>query len=188
MLFYNDFLPAHAFGCAVTALLVLLHIILTWSISWVTKGNTLNKNLLKLQANDDLTFVQKYVPPTVMFLMGVAMSWINAPIVAWNIIVLLLNTLRGLLTETPEQIKALRFPLKNNPKMRAEAVWARLAALLVESGDAPMHKHGVIDSLNEASENVPSFNQIDALSHLSNLNIYSADVISDAIGLIKESD
>jgi hypothetical protein len=106
----------------VTAFLILLHMILIWSLSWITKGNVLNKNILKLQTVDNLTLVQKYTLPTVMFLLGVVMSWVNTPIVIWNIIFTLLNRLRELITETPEEIKRLRYLLKNNPKMTPEAV------------------------------------------------------------------
>lgn len=188
MSFYNDILPVYVYGCAVTALLILLHMMLAWSLSWITKENVLNKNILKLQTIDDLTLVQKCTLPTVMFLLGVVMSWVNTPIVIWNIVITLLNTLRELITETPEEIKRLRYPLKNNPKMTPEAVWAHLSALLVKAGDEPQHEHGIIDSLNEASEIIPSFNQINALNHLNNLNAYSAEVISSTVDLIKEGD
>jgi len=116
------------------------------------------------------------------------MSWITVPIVIWQIIVTLFSTSRELLTETPNEIKALRYPLSNNPQMSPEAVWAHLCALLLKVGDAPQHEYEIIDSLNEASEIVPSFNQIKALNHLNNLNAYSAEVISSAIDLIKEGD
>jgi hypothetical protein len=88
----------------------------------------------------------------------------------------------------PEGIKRLRFPLRNNPDMPRESVWAYLHALNVEVGGEPPSETALVDSLNEVTDYYPSFDRVAALKQLESLKVISQDVTSASLARIGELD
>lgn len=157
---------------------------------WITKESVLNKNLLKLQANESISFIQKHMPTVALLLMDVALSWIVVPILIWKIIALPLELLRKALTSTPNDIKALRYPLWNNPELTSEAVWAHITAHDAKTRGELINEYALHILVTAQHEIDPFFDQIKALEILDSLNICNIcnkGVISNVIDQLKEN-
>lgn len=162
-------------------ILTLANLILFWSICWITKGNILRQNLKKVQAPDDLTFLQQACIYIGLLLLNALFSWINVLLIPLEMIKMLLNVLREALASTPEEIKLLRFPLWNNPHMSREFVWAHYQALNVKALGIRPNADNLNDSLNELVDYYPSFRKKEAINELKKL-------IASEIGLSFDED
>lgn len=178
---YHPYISLYLAGCISVVLLILIKSIITWTIGWVTKSNTFNKNLKKLQPPDEKPFVGKVVIFFGLFAVEVALSWINVLVVLWQIASFLIRTLRELISSTPEAIKLLSFPLKNNPDMSRESVFAQLLALKAKVGGEQPNESELIWALNELLGDYPSFDRISSLKQLASFNVIAPEVISTAM-------
>lgn len=184
----HPYLFIYLLGCVLVVALLIFKIILFWIISWITKENILNKNLKKLLPPDEKTFEQKAYFFIGTLALEIALSWINVVVVVWQIMTTVLKNLREVLASTPEAIKLLGFPLRNNPNMSREAVWAYLYALGIKGGEKPPSEHELLLELKEPSRHHPSFDRKAALNQLNDLNVMSADVILSALDNLSSSE
>lgn len=90
---------------------------------------------------------------------------------------MLLNVVRESLTTKPESVKALRFPLRNNPNMSREAVWAYLSALSVKAGEKQPNEIDLLYFLDEVADYYPAFNKQVALNQLKDLDFTNKNII-----------
>lgn len=177
----HPFIFAYLLGSIFVVILILFKVILFWFIDWAIKANVLQKNIRKLMPPDETTFVTKVAKFIGIVVFESLLSWINVAIVLWQIVSGLLRVTRDLLQPAPEAIKNLRFPLRNNPDMPRESVWAYLQALRVKAGEKQPTPEALISSLNEVSELYPTFNRMIALKQLESLGAINPDVTSASI-------
>lgn len=173
----HPYLSIYLIGCALVVFLTLFKAVFYWFIVWITRENILNNNLKKLQSPDERTFPEKALLFLGTIALEAALSWINVIVIILQIIKLLLNVIREALTTKPEAVKELRFPLRNNPDMSREAVWAYLSALQVKAGEKQPDVSDLLYSLDELTEYYPSFNKQVALNQLEDLNVISKDTL-----------
>jgi len=173
----HPYLLIYLIGCALVVFLTLFKVVVFWFIGWITKENILNKNLKKLQYPDEETFTSKFLLFFGTLVLEAALSWVNVLVIIFQIIKMLLTVIREALTTKPEAVKALRFPLRNNPNMSREAVWAYLSALQIKVGEKQPSESDLLYSLEEVEDYYPSFNKQAALNQLKDLNIISKDII-----------
>lgn len=181
----HPYLVIYLTGSALVILLSFFKIALYWLIGWFTKENILQKNLRKIQAQR--SFLTRSLTNSGFIIIESLLSWINVVIVIWQILVALLRTIRETFASKPEKIKALRFPLWNNPDMSRESVWAHLLALEINLGEGEPHKFELFSSLEKLSEFYPEFDQKEALHHLGVLKVIDEDIISETITLIDKN-
>ena len=168
-------------GCVAVVLLSMSNVALFWIVAWITKGNVVRKNLKKLEPEDDEpNFAVKAAGFMAVFVFEVALSWIGVLVALWQMASMLLKTLREAFTSTPEEIKSLRFPLRNNPNLSREAVWAYVHALRIKVGEVAPDERNLLQSIHGVREQHPSFDTATALSQLGGLNVISEAVISSA--------
>lgn len=175
-------------GCIFVALLISLKIIIFLAIGWITKGNILKRNFKKVLPPEEGTFTEKASGFLILFAFDAALSWISVVVVLWQIATELLRTLRELLSPIPEAIKMLRFPLRNNPDMSRESVWAYLFALQIKVGGKQPTETELLGPLNEIFSYYPSFNRSAALKQLASLNVISPEVLSAAMGQLSRAE
>ena len=173
-------------GCVLVVVLIFFKIILFWTIDWIIKANILKKNLRKVLPPNAMTFMEKGVRLVLTLVVEALLSWINVVVILWQIAATLLRTARDLLSPAPEEIKLLRFPLRNNPDMPRESVWAYLLALQVKAGEKQPSETILVGYLSELSDIYPSFDRIAALKQLESLNVISSDVISASLTQLRE--
>ncbi|GEM_PF-2028260 len=183
----HPFIFFYLVGCVLVVVLTVFKVIFFWTINWIIKANILNKNLRKVLPPDDVTFMEKVARLVGTLVVEVMLSWINVVVILWQIVVALLRTARDLLSPAPEGIKLLRFPLRNNPAMPRESVWAYLLALQVKVGEKQPNEATIVRSLNELTDYYPSFDRIAALKQLESLNVVSSDVISASLAHLGDS-
>jgi len=174
-------------GCVFVVILMIFKVTLFWFIDWITKGDVLKKNLKKLN-RDDESFGSKVITFLPLVAFEVVLSWINVIVATWQIITTLFKVVREALASTPEAIKVLRFPLRNNPNMSREAVWAYLSALNIRVGEKIPGERELLNELNQLRELHPSFDREAALNQLKGLNVLSTDVISSALHRLASSE
>jgi hypothetical protein len=117
-----------------------------------------------------------------------ALSWINVAVLVWKIVTLLLRTARDAFSSAPESIKQLRFPLKSNPDLPAEPVWAYLVALRIRAGDVPPDETGLAEALAAVSSRLPRFDRNAALRRLDALDVVKPAVISAVVEMARQDE
>ena len=177
----HPFIFGYLLGSLLVVILILFKITLFWLIDWIIKANILQKNISKLMPPDEKTFWAKAGVFIGVLIFEALLSWINVAVVLWQIATGILRVARDLLQPAPEVIKVLRFPLRNNPDMPRESVWAYLQALSVKAGEKQPTQEAIISSLNEIAEMYPTFNCITALKQLESLGAVSPDVTSASL-------
>ncbi|MCX7186255.1 MAG: hypothetical protein NTW57_03235 [Methylophilales bacterium] len=150
--------------------LYLFQVIVLTGLSWITKANIARKNLNKIKSPDTSSITDKIMMYGLMILFNVALSWIGVAMSIWAILVLLFNSARELLTSVPEEIKFLRYPIKNNPNLSSEAVWAYAVALNLRTGTE--WSEGLLSNeLNNIADDYPAFNPQSAIKLLEGLKV-----------------
>lgn len=178
---FNDIHPyllIYLLGSLLVILLTFVKIVLFRIINWIIKANILTKNLRKLEKPDNNPWYLRTIISLGLLLFEAALSWINVVIVLGQILYDIVKLLRDLFTPAPEEIKVLRFPLRNNPRLSKEAVWAYATALGVKTGEALPKKHVIISTMQEVLHNNPDFNYQNALDQLDNLKVINPETIS----------
>ncbi|MES2106964.1 MAG: hypothetical protein V4634_23310 [Pseudomonadota bacterium] len=176
----HPFIFGYLIGCFFVAILILFKTILFWLLDWLTKANVLKKNIEKISPPDGKTFLAKFGMFVGIALFEVLLSWINVAVISWQIAIGILRVSRDALQPAPEAVKSLRFPLRNNPNMSRESVWAYLQALGVKAGGNPTIEE-LANSLNEIAEIYPTFNRTIALKKLESLYVMNPESISAAL-------
>jgi hypothetical protein len=166
--------------------LIAFKVVLIWFIGWITKANILVRNLKKIMPPDEYSFVEKCLRNTALFIAEVFLSWINVVVASWQIIKVVTGTLRDLLSVTPEALKKLQFPLKNNPEMSAESVWAHITAMGTFTGDNLPQPASLVESLTSVSNYHNDFDRELALKQLSALNVINSDILVETNTRLKE--
>jgi len=168
------------FDVAINRPLVLL-------VKWITHANIVEKNLKKIQPPGN-KFSWKvsalFYCDTIAFYM--ILSWIGVLLAVGSLLVsdltILLKLVKDAYNQQPEAIKLLAYPLRNNPDMPREVVWAYCVALDLKVGArAQFTESDIQDSLNELRGNYPDIDGQAALNCLNGLNVIDADVISPAL-------
>lgn len=165
-------------GSVLVILLILAKLIIFYVFNWITKANILDKNLKKLQKEDKKEWYLNLLIFLGKVLFEASLSWMNVVFVLWQILAEIFKGLRDSLSPTPEEIKKLRFPLRNNPALSKEAVWAYSVALGLKTGEALPNENVIIGTIDEVLENRPDFNYRYALNQLDNLKVLSSETIA----------
>jgi hypothetical protein len=184
----HPYFSIYLLGSALFVILAMLNMVLEWLLDWITKDNILQANLKKLQPSDE-TSQMGVLGHIVIIIFEAALSWINVIVAIWRIAKNVMYSLRYFLASKPEEIKSLEFPLRNNPDMSREAVWAHSLALGVKGGGNKYPDGSeLLNFLNNAREELPSFDRAKALHYLEGLNIVNAGVITSVRQRILSSD
>jgi hypothetical protein len=163
-------------GCVLAVALTLVHLVLVHVLGWVTKGNIVAANVRKLQAPQPKTpFLKASAQFIGNLLFNGILSWLFVLFVSWIILRLVLNTAREAWSSAPESVEQLLFPLKNNPDLPAESVWAHLKALEIRNGK-PLDEAGLFISL--VKETPPGFNRGAAIDRLEALDVVKPAVLA----------
>jgi hypothetical protein len=165
----HPYLFLYLAGCVLSLILIVLGNLVAGVVGWITRANIVNKNLKKLLPPQTFAVKASLLLGTIAF--SVALSWINVLLVLlWQIPVSLFGILRELFSSTPETIKLLRFPLKNNPYLSREAVWAYVQALQIKLGQIQPGESALRASLDEVFGYYPTFDRAKALNKLKALS------------------
>lgn len=182
----HEYISLYLLGCIVAALLWCLRLTFFWCINWILRHDVLVKNSAKILPPDAETREEKDVRLFKFFAFNFIFSWFAAVEFLWSMVIEPLRILRDQVQPAPECIKELRFPLRNNPDMPRESVWAYLAALHVRAGNLPLAAKGLADSLFQIEFYYPSFNKIAALDQLERLDVIQKEVLSSVRSMIRE--
>lgn len=175
-------------GAFLIVSLILVKVILYTSVDCVIKASILRRNLEKIVCPPEHIVSNKkallFLGP---LLHKAALSWIKV-IILWKIPTTLFRVVRDVVTPTPEEIKLLRFPLRNNPEMSRESVWAYVQALQVKVGQNPPDESTLLASLKELSRHYANFDSQMALKQLERLKIINPEVMIESQNrLVSES-
>jgi len=185
----KPYLYIYLAGCICYALLLPIKLLIFYFIYWISKDNILVKNVKKINPPDKkYTFMDRLIVFGMMIAFDFTLSWINVAVILWQIAVELFTVLRNIITTVPEEIKSLRFPLKNNPDMSRELVWAHMTALKVKLGELVPNDSTLILTLNEVHGYYQSFDRISALKQLDSLHIINSEIISNALKQLQSAD
>ena len=187
MLDDHPYVALYLLGCAMVFALTVVKLTLHWALAWITKSNVLAANLKKLQPLVETPFWTKVGKFFGTVALEAALSWINVAVGTWQILALLLRTVREALSSSPESVQRLRFPLKNNPDLPAESVWAYLFALSITVGTALPDEEHLTSELDDISTRLPRFDRSAALQQLEHLGVVKAAVLS-AVAMPADED
>lgn len=170
----HPYVAGYLLGCMFAFLFYIFQVVVLSCLSWITKANIIRKNLNKIKARDTSSITDKILTYGLMILLNVALSWIGVVMTIWQILVIIFNTARELFTSTPEEIKLLRFPIKNNPNLSREAVWAYVVALNLKNG-TEWNEWDLRNELNNLADDYPTFNRHSAITALEGLKLVNLD-------------
>jgi hypothetical protein len=174
MWFEIEYAQIYLIGCLVSFLIYLFQVIVLSSLNWITKANNVIKNINKIKTPDTSSITDKIIGYGLLALLNVALSWIGVVMSIWAMLVIIFNATRELLTSTPEEIKLLRYPIKNNPNLSREAVWAYAVAINLKTG-VEWNEGLLHNELNNIADDYPSFNRLSAIKTLDGLKVVDSD-------------
>jgi hypothetical protein len=183
----HPYLFIYLLGCGLVWTIAIFNLALFWVLAWITKSNVLAKNLKKLQPPDEESRGAKVLAFAAALMLEAALSWVGVAAALWKTLSTLFTMLREALASTPEAIKVLRYPLRNNPTMSREAVWAYVNALGIQAGEKQPDAGQLLSLLNSMVEDHPSFDRAAALSQLGGLNVVSGSEVSSALRYLSSS-
>lgn len=170
----HPYVAGYLIGCLVSFFLYLFQVIVLTCLNWITKANILRKNLNKIKSPDTSSFADKIMMYGLIILFNVALSWVGVAMSLWAMLAILFSTARELLTTIPEEIKLLRYPIRNNPNLSSEAVLAYAVALNLKTGTE--WSEGLLSNeLNNMADDYPAFNRQSAIKVLEGLKVIDAD-------------
>ncbi len=182
----HQYVQIYLVGCLVAFFFYLFRVAFLSSLGWITKANIARKNLDKIKTPDTSSFTDKIMTYGLIILLDVALSWISVVMGLWQMFVLLFGVVRDIFSSAPEEIKLLRFPLKNNQDLSREAVWAYVVALNLKTG-TEWNEGRFRNELNEIAEDYPSFDRISAIKILEGLKAVDPDStkwLADRVNII----
>lgn len=168
----TEILTIYLVGSTIALTLSLLNWITALGIAWLTKTNILVKNLLKLKQPNNKSFLIKFLIVIGSWILLFLSSWIEVIHQLWLFIKLITQTLRVFFNPLPETIKNLTFPLKNNPYLERETVWAYSFAINLALGkkiEFDQFGGTFAFEIDEITEFYPTFNIELALKQLQSL-------------------
>ena len=180
----HQYVSVYLAGCVAVVLLSFMRIAVFWAINWILKANIVQRNLKKLQPPEKRPFLTRAGLFLAVVTFEAALSWINVPIILWQTTADFFRTMRELLASVPEEVKQLKYPLRNNADLTRESVWAYVQAFNVKLGNTQPSNYDLIASLDEIHNYYPSFDSIGALRQLDSLKSFSPGRIDDAIAEI----
>lgn len=176
----HPYFAIYLLGSVCVFLLILVKLVWYYFLDWFLRANVLRKNLKKLAEPSKKTLLQTALLFVGTVLFEMALSWINVPVALWQIVTITLRTVRDSLVSVPEEIKSIRFPLKTNPDLSREAVWAIVVALKIKNQAVAPNVGNLLSALREVTEYYPDFNRGDALQRLERLDVVEKEVIANA--------
>jgi hypothetical protein len=190
-------------GCAVALCLQVARWMFFTTIEWLMKVNIHRANLKKLEpAVPPVVPIEGAEPfrllevfeRTGMIDLGpkasseddtfgfkLVLSWIGAVLVSVVFLLEALELVRRLISRTPDAVVNLRYPLRNNPLLLREAVWAHSFALAIPFGDCVQDPLFILFLLNEVRRNHSEFDRRLALEILGDLRVARESVVSRAL-------
>lgn len=178
---------AYISGCLVAAVVMLFNAATSWFLRWATKTNVILKNLKKLEPQGDSTVTARVAKVGLVFVLEIALSWISALFGIWSLLRTILTTIRETFSSTPESVRALRYPLRNNPGMSRESVWAHVTGLSVLSGQAPGSPDELLTSLDAVADHHSDFDRALALRSLKTLRVVDPELIGQALDTCEQA-
>lgn len=182
----HPYLSIYLVGCLLAFCLHFVVIAEGYIIGWAFKENVLRKNLNKIKDPSEQGFKFTAIMFVFGLVTGTIMSWLGVLQYLWQIFWIPLAAVREALSSAPEEIKLLRFPLKNNPNLAREAVWAYLYALGVRAGAIP-NATQMAWELEEVGDYYPSFNHEVALGTLGSLGGVDHETISEVLARMRNA-
>ncbi len=174
-------------GCLLAVPMMLLNTVIIWFLNWLTKTNILIRNLKKLAPPDETSLSIKTLKIVGIYVFETALSWVSVAAGLFQLARVLLSTVREALTSIPEAIRTLRFPLRNNPELSRESVWAHAFGLRVLAGDPPGSASEILSSLAEIGEHHRTFDGSLALRQLKALHVVEPEMITEALASLGPS-
>jgi hypothetical protein len=165
----HPLLAIYLLGGCVVLILALFKMALFAAISWVIRHDVLNKNIKKILPPEERPFRTRLLMASGVLAFEMLLSWINVAVILWQMGIQLLGLFRDQLQPAPEAIKELRFPLRNNPDMSREAVWAYTTALGARAGHGEPTVDGLLQSLQAVAECYTDFSPSSAIYQLEGL-------------------
>lgn len=184
----SEYLGIYLFGSALSVFLGVVSSLVGYVISWLTKDNVVRKNLNKIEDPKSYGFKLNAGLLATGLVTGAIMSWLGVLLNLAQIVWMPLKIIRELLfSSVPEEIKQLSFPLKNNPYLAREAVFAYFYALRVKTGVRP-NAWEISDELNTIAGYYPSFDKVCAINTLESLGVVDKETISNALAYLREEE
>jgi hypothetical protein len=165
-------------GCAFVPPLLAVRALLFYALRWITKGNILEANLKKLNPPEKKAAEGRLLKFVWNLVLEAAFSWINVLVLVWSTLALLLRTTRDAFSAAPESIQQLRFPLKSNPDLAREAVWAYAIALGIRNGETSDSAR-LTSVLETDAARLWYFDADKALAHLETLEVVKPAVLAE---------
>lgn len=183
----HPYISVYLIGSALSVILAVFTALLLWVLSWLTKSGVVARNLRKI-ATPPVSRGHEWTMFFVSLALEAMLSWIGVVIaivaIPWHI----LKAVREALTSMPQGVQDLRYPLKSNPELSREAVWAYMRAFRVKIGEQPPDANGLLLELRRLLDHYPYFNREHALTHLRSLNAIDPAVVDLAISLQSKHD
>lgn len=173
-----EYLQIYLAGSATVIVLGIIKFFYFKTILWIFKIDIINKNLAKISLEPKLSFWEKVGAFFIALIFESLLSWINVLVILWQFIYQTIKILRDVFLTVPEDIKSLRFPLKNNPDLDAETVWAYTQALSFKNGNT-FSSDELGNSLIELRNGIKYFQPIKATLLLRSLGTHSNDLIDE---------
>jgi hypothetical protein len=168
-------------GSVCVIFLTLGKIVLAWLLTWLLGDRVYWKNANKLSPVDERSLWKKIAEFLGLLLIESLLSWINVAVVLWQIVKMLLGTIRNLLSPKPDLVRQLVFPLRVNPNLSQETVWAHLFAVQILTLGRQPTVEEIQSSIEEVLEEHPSFDAVEAVKELGDLKIIKSDVMDNSL-------
>ncbi len=181
----HEYISLYLLGCIVATLLLCFRLVLLWCINLTIGHDVFLKNSSKILPPDAETRGQKDDRLFKIVAFNFIFSWLSAIWLLLSMVIEPLRIFRDQVQSAPESIKELRFPLRNNPNMPRESVWAYFAALHVRAGNLPLAEKELADDLFHIEFHYPSFNKMAALDQLERLDVIRKEVLSSVRSMIE---
>jgi hypothetical protein len=178
----HPYLAIYLLGCGFVPVLAVTCVAFTWVLSWITKANVVAKNLRKLEPSQSKApFASRAGKFLATWTAEMALSWISVAVLAWRTVSVFFRTIREIFSSVPEAVRQLRYPLKTNPDLPAESVWAYAYALNIRVGSPPPDAATLSQHLDVMSTLVPLFDRAAALRQLEALDVVKSSTIAAVV-------
>jgi hypothetical protein len=176
----DNWLELYILGCVAAAVVCIFNWILLWSMRWLSKTSIFLRNMKKIQPPSEVSVVARTLSGVGAVLFEIAFSWISVLVGIIGFFRTVFVGLREVFTSVPEGIRALRFPLFNNPHMSPEAVWAHAVAIAVLAGEPVSDASQLLAMLADVMSERSGFGACRALSILASLGVVDPKIIDEA--------
>jgi hypothetical protein len=180
-------------GSILTVCLVLFNLALGWTFRQLSGEGWYwyNTEKIGLYRHSTLGTVTTEKPSLVLALslifIEAVSSWIGLLCGVWKLCHLLLAAMRTFFSKQPEELIRVRFPLRANPDLEPEAVWAHLFSLSILMSAGLFSCEETLSDLAMTKERVGRFDEIKAISYLENIGIAKKQLIDEVRQLLAET-